>query len=189
MPLGFPSRSCTPKSTPKKSLRPFQDARDLATPPSLALGNRLTSAPPFSGCGGGICPQRCSWLRPLASQTPPLICLPSPPPPPPWEVAPSPCNLTRSPGTKKFPARTTPPFPRAVPKLRWLPESPLVQALPFTWIQLETVFVLKALPGDGDHELPQEIAVLGVREGGVGMEGEDPAQASPAALPPTCILR
>lgn len=35
---------------------------------------------------------------------------------------------------------------------------------PLTWIQLQAIFVLKALPGDGDHELSQEIAVLGVKE-------------------------
>lgn len=70
----------------------------------------------------------------------------------------------------------------------------MAQALPLTRIQLQSVFVLKALPGDDDHELSQEIAVLKVREekrdaGEFGVEGEAPAQASSTAPPPTCILR
>lgn len=58
-----------------------------------------------------------------------------------------------------------------------------------TWIQLQAIFVLKALPGDDDHKLSQEIAVLGERGGegmreGSGEEGEAPAQASPQPRPP-----
>lgn len=75
------------------------------------------------------------------------------------------------------------------------PQTASGSAPPLTWVQLQAVFGLQALPGDGDQELSQEFAVLGergragMREGSRDTGREAPALVSPVATPPTCILR
>lgn len=89
-----------------------------------------------------------------------------------------------------------PPLPGRAPKLLLAQLLSVIQAPCLTWIQLQAVFVLQALPGNGDHELSQEITVL--RRGGEGGEemrrtrrggGRSPCPGLTRSPVPTCILR